>query len=217
MATRDTATARADRETNRALSTIGREIRDARTAAGISQTVVGRNVGISHAHVSRLERGLVASASVRVLARMAETVGLDLAVRAYPGGDPIRDIAQVRLLERFRARLHPGLRWRTEVPLPIPGDRRAWDAVIGGTGWDLPVEAETRVTDAQALVRRISLKARDGGFERVTLVLADTRANRAALQAARVEFEQAFPMGQAVVLHALGRGDDPGHSGIVVL
>jgi DNA-binding XRE family transcriptional regulator len=217
MATRQRAIDRADEETRRTIATIGREIREARRAAGLSQTSIGRKVGLSHTHVSRVERGLVPSASVWVLGRMCRTVGLELAVRAYPGGDPIRDIAQVRLLERFRARLHPGLRWRTEVPLPIPGDRRAWDAVIGGAGWSLPVEAETRVTDAQALVRRIGLKARDGGFERVTLVLADTRANRAALQAARVEFEQAFPIKQAVVLHALGRGDDPGHSGIVLL
>ena len=217
MATRDTALARADRTTNRALSAIGREIRDARTAAGISQTVVGRKVGISHAHVGRLERGLVAAASVRILARMAETVGLDLVVRAYPGGDPIRDVAQVRLLERFRARLQAGLRWRTEVPLPIPGDRRAWDAVIGGDGWSLPVEAETRIADAQALVRRIGLKLRDGGFERVILVVADTRANRAALKTAGVEFTQAFPIEQGIVLRALRRGEDPGGGGIVML
>jgi hypothetical protein len=34
-------------------------------------------------------------------------------------------------LDRFRMILGPGAAWATEVPLPISGDRRAWDALIG--------------------------------------------------------------------------------------
>lgn len=217
MATRESTIDRADRDAHRALATVGREIREARTAAGISQTLVGNKVGISHTQVSRLERGLAASASVRVLARLTQVVGLDLVVRAYPGGDALRDAAQLRLLDRLRRHLHPGLGWRTEVPLPIPGDRRAWDAVISGPGWSVAVEAETRLSDAQALARRLELKRRDGGIDRVVVVFADTRTNRAGLLATRNSFAETFPIPQAAMLEALGRGDLPTGSGIVIL
>ncbi len=66
------------------------------------------------------------------------------------------------LLQDFRAGLHRSLAWSVEVPLPIPGDRRAWDGVIQGPGWRYGVEAETAPRDSQSLARRLSLKQRDG-------------------------------------------------------
>ena len=217
MATRERAIDRADQDTRRSIGAIGREIRDARRAAGISQAFVGRKVGLSHTQVSRLERGLVLGASVRMLGRLCRTVGLELAVRAFPGGDALRDVAQMRLLERLRRRLHASLHWRTEVPLPQVGDKRAWDAVVSGPGWRAAVEAETRLADVQALTRRLELKRRDGGIDHVILLVADTRANREALLAARSALEPAFPLKAASVLDALRNGTDPGGSGIVIL
>ena len=217
MATRERAIDRADLETRRAVASIGREIREGRRAAGISQAFVASNVGISHTHVSRLERGLVASASIRVLARLCWSVGLELAVRAYPGGDALRDAAQVRLLERLRRHLHPRLGWRAEVPLPIAGDRRAWDAVISGPSWSVAVEAETRLSDLQALLRRLELKRRDGGIEHLILLLADTRTNRSALRAARPTIEAAFPVPQASVIASLASAAHLGGSAIGIL
>jgi transcriptional regulator with XRE-family HTH domain len=217
MATRERAIDRADQDTRRSIGSIGREIRDARRAAGISQTFVGRKIGISHTQVSRLERGLVLGASVRVLGRLCRTVGLELGVRAYPGGDALRDLAQLRLLERLRSRLHRSLHWRTEVPMPQVGDKRAWDAVVSGPGWNVAVEAETRLTDVQAVTRRLELKRRDGGIDHVILLVADTRANREALRAARKALESAFPLKAATILGALRTGTDPGGSGIVIL
>jgi transcriptional regulator with XRE-family HTH domain len=217
MATRERAIDRADQDTRRSIGSIGREIRDARRAAGISQTFVGAKVGLSHTQVSKLERGLVLGASVMVLGRICRTVGLELAVRAYPGGDALRDSAQLRLLERFRSRVHPSLRWRTEVPLPHPGDKRAWDALVGGPDWTVAVEAETRLADVQALIRRLELKQRDGGIDLLTLVVADTRTNRAALVGARPSLTDALPLTSGAILRALARGVDPGGSGIVIL
>ena len=217
MATRERAIDRADQDTRRAIGSIGREIRDARRSAGISQTFVGRKVAMSHTQVSRLERGLVLGASVRMLARLCRTVGLELAVRAYPGGDALRDVAQLRLLERLRTRLPASLHWRTEVPLPQVGDKRAWDALVSGPGWSVAVEAETRLADVQALIRRLELKRRDGGIDHLILLAADTRTNREALSAARQALEPAFPLKAATILTALRNGTDPGGSGIVVL
>jgi transcriptional regulator with XRE-family HTH domain len=217
MATRERAIDRADLDTRRSIGSIGREIREARRAAGISQTFVGAKVGLSHTQVSRLERGLVLGASVMVLGRVCRTVGLELAVRAYPGGDALRDLGQLRLLERFRSRIHPGLGWRTEVPLPQAGDKRAWDALVSGPDWTVAVEAETRLSDVQALIRRLELKRRDGGIHDVIMLLADTRSNREALLEAREFANSGFPLAHGRILSALARGTDPGGSGIVIL
>jgi transcriptional regulator with XRE-family HTH domain len=217
VATRERAIDRADEDTRRVIGTIGREIRAARRAAGISQTRVGGRVGLSHTQVSRLERGLVPAASVWILARLCQTVGLELAVRAYPGGDALRDAGQLRLIERLRGRCHPDLGWRNEVPLPVVGDKRAWDAIVFAQGWRVAIEAETRLTDVQALTRRLELKRRDGGIDHVILLVADIRTNREALLVARNAFEPAFPLKAATILEALRNGTDPGGSGIVIL
>ena len=102
------------------------------------------------------------------------------------------------------------------MPLPIEGDLRAWDAVIRGTGWKLPVEAETVLDDLQALERKLTLKQRDGAEAHVLLLVADTRRNRRALAAAPGAFAT-LPLRTRRVLEALGCGDDPRGGGIVIL
>lgn len=106
---------------------------------------------------------------------------------------------------------------QTEVPLPIPGDRRAWDARIGGAGWMLHVEAETALRDVQALERRVALKASDAGVGDVLLLIADTRRNRAALAGTREALRIRFPLDTRQVLWSLGRGGRPSGGGIVLL
>jgi hypothetical protein len=147
-------------------------------------------------------------------------LGLDLAIRTYPAGDPIRDRAQLALLERLRARLHPSLRWRTEVPLQIERDLRAWDAEISGREphrWRARVEAETRIADGQALERRLTLKLRDDPGGHLILLVSDTRANRAALRSIREDLTELLPLRAREVLAAFGAGRDPGASGIAVM
>ena len=171
----------------------------------------------------RIERGLVPGASVRELVRLGAVVGLDVRVRAYPGPDPIRDVAQTRLLGRLTARLHPSLTIRHEVPVPIAGDLRAWDAWIAGfvdvspEKRGLAVDAETRLHDVQALLRRLSLKARDAGVDDVLLVVADTRSNRAAVAASADILGPMFPVLARRALAALAAGRHPGGSALVFL
>ena len=85
------------------------------------------------------------------------------------------------------------LRWRTEVPLLIPGDLRAWDATIVGPGFGVGVEAETRLRDLQAAARRTNLKQRDGELDHVILLVADTRAQPARPQARRGGSRHSIP------------------------
>ena len=151
------------------------------------------------------------------LALIASVVGLDLPLRTYPAGEPIRDAAQLALLARLRALLPPELRWRTEVPLAIEGDRRAWDAVIEGRGWRLPVDAESRLRDVQAFSRRLALKQRDDRSACVVLLVADTRHNRHVLRLAGPDLAAAFPTPGRAALAALSIGERPPGSAIVLL
>ncbi len=195
----------------------GRELRDARESAGLSLRDVGRAVGISHSQASRIERGLVRDPSLDALTRLAAGVGCELSLRLYPVGDPLRDTAHSRLLERFRIELHPSLTIRHEVPIGRDGDLRAWDAVVSGTGWRIAVEAETRLVDAQALLRRLALKRRDAAMAHAILLVADTRANRTALAAMRTVLIAEFPVAGRATLRALRAGEWPRGSGVVVL
>ena len=191
------------------------EIERGRLAAGLSIADLGRAVGLSRSATSRALAGR-RPMSVEDFAVLGAAVGLDTRLRAYPAGDPIRDAASQRLLERLRVRLHPGLGWRTEVPLPIEGDFRAWDALITGRGWRCAVEAETVLDDLQALERRLALKRRDGGIDQVILLVSDTRRNRRALAAAPAGFASAVLTPRAA-LAALGEGRDPGASALILL
>jgi hypothetical protein len=155
-------------------------------------------------------------ATVIELAAIGAAVGLDVRTHAYQAGDPIRDAGQQRLLDRFRALVHPSVGFRTEVPLPIAGDRRAWDAVLSTPGWRAAVEVETVMDDVQALDRRVALKARDGALELVILVIADTPRNRRAIASAPSGFAS-WSQDARALLGALRRGEAPPSRGILFL
>lgn len=208
---------RARQLAQRALDVVGEELRQARLRAGLTQGQLGGAVGLSKSEVSRIELGRARYVPYRRLVVIAAALGLDLPLRTYPSGEPIRDAAQLALLSRLRLLLSPTLRWRTEVPLDIPGDRRAWDAVIEAQGWRVPVEAETRLRDVQALSRRIALKQRDDRREVVLLLVADTRHNRHVLRLAAPDLAATFPASGRAALAALSEGRQPPASGIVLL
>lgn len=196
---------------------LGRAVHDARVDRGLSLADVGSAVGLSAASISRTERGLSPNVSIAAVAQLLEVVGLEFSGRAFPGSGPIRDAAHIRLLEAFRTRLHRSVRWATEVPLPTLGDQRGWDAMISMPTWRYGVEAETSPRDAQALDRRIQLKASDSSVDGVILLIPDTRAARMFLGAAGLHLRAAFPVPGRRVLELLGAGVDPGGSSIVMV
>ena len=201
-----------------------REFKSARLNAGLSQQEVADAAGMSRPQYGRIERGRSPQVSLVTIATIAAVLGLETSLRFFPAADPVRDAAHVALLERFRARLHPSLAWRTEVPLPRGGDRRAWDAVV--SGFPSPagharhrgaVEAETRPTDVQALERKLALKERDGGVDWMILLLADTRHNRSILAGPGASLRGRFPLDGRRALELLAVGVDPGQNAIVLL
>lgn len=207
-----------NRRARSALRDLGEELRNARIDSGLSQAAVAIAAGITRTQVGRIERADVPRVSVLILARLLAVVGLELSARAYPAGSPMRDHAQLALLARFRERLGTSVRTHVEVPLPIPGDGRAWDLLLGVGPVNVAVEAETRPRDVQALLRRIAAKRRDDPrATHVVLLLADTRHNRTLVRDYGATLMTAFPERGPDLLSALVDGRDPGGSGIVLM
>lgn len=198
---------------------LGGEFRTARRIAGLTLEVAGRQAGISSSELSRVERGQAPWVDLPTLGRIASIVGLDLWVRVYPGGDPLRDAGHAALFEAVRSQCAPALEVRGEVPIGDGRDRRAWDMVVTDrSGGRCGMELDTRLLDAQAQSRRIALKRRDDVVDRVLWVLIDTRANRAAVDAARGFLSTSFELdGDRTALDALRRGRLPERDSLLLV
>lgn len=222
MSTRERAASRGSRIAREDLVRIGAEFRNARVGAGLSLVAVGRAVGLSKSHLARIERAQVLNIGMQHLVRIGAVLGLDVRIRAYPGGDPLRDAGHVRLGGRFRGRLHPGIRVRAERLLPNIADARAWDQWLdgwpaGGNRDGLAAELETRITDYQALMRRLNRKVRDGGVSSVLLIVADTPTNRRAIAAAGAQVAADFPVSARMALASLAAGERPVGSALIFI
>jgi hypothetical protein len=142
--------------------------------------------------------------------------GLDLWMRTYPGGEPLRDIAQLRLGDAFVALVGPPLVVRSEVGIGDPRDLRAWDMTLTDPSGDgCGVELETRFSDAQAQHRRIARKLDDSGLGIVLVVVADTRANRSAVRAATSLLGAAYVIDDRAAVAALRDGRLPSRSALI--
>jgi hypothetical protein len=122
------------------------------------------------------------------------------------------------LLARFERLLAPPIRMRREVPLPIPGDKRAWDGRLFDGSRTASLEGESRIDDCQALARRIELKMRDDpGAGPVLLVLNRTNHNSQVLREHRESLRAQFPLDGAAIARSLRRGEVPAASGIILV
>ena len=218
MSARERPKDRGHRLAGEAVAEIVGELRTQRRDLGLSQVAVATAAGLSQPALSRLERQETAEPRLADLWAIAAVLGLDLRLNAYPGGEPVRDHVQIRLLPAIRSRIPSSWPWLTEVPLPIAGDRRAWDAVsIAPDGWTA-FEAISRFGAVDATVRRVRLKQRDDPrIRRVVLVVADTHRNRLALDAARPALATDFPLTTRDIFRDLAGGRLPRADGIVVL
>ena len=115
------------------------------------------------------------------------------------------------------ALIAPSIVWRTEVPLPRPGDPRSWDAFLRVGPGRIGVEAETRPTDAQELTRRTLAKKRDGGVDCVILLLRDTRHVRRLLREHGELIGTSFSLDSDAALAALADGRMPARDSIILL
>ncbi len=217
MSVRERPADRGRRVARLALGRVCEDARLARIAAGLSQREVGRAIGRSHTWVARVENGRSAGVTFGDLGALLAAVGLEPRLTVVPGSDAHRDTAHSALLDRTRTLLHKSWTWRLEVPLPNPGDPRAWDALVRGDGVRIAFEAETGPRDGQALQRRLAIKRRDGAVDHVVLVLSDTQRNRRFLRDYGSSLRIDFPLSHRALAASLRLGRDPGGSGILVL
>lgn len=153
-----------------------------------------------------------------MLGRIATVVGLDVSFRLYPAGEPLRDLAHLRLTEAFRSLLGQELVVRAEVPIGDQRDLRAWDLTLADQSLrTCGVELETRFVDVQDQLRRLTRKVADGGLDRVLLVVADTRSNRAAIRAAGALVGTTFAIDDPAAYEALARGSVPPRDALILV
>jgi transcriptional regulator with XRE-family HTH domain len=218
MAVRQGARDLGDADARRLVSTTGAELRTTRIALGKSQSLVARAAGVTPSALGRLERGAVKGPSLVKVCRVARALGLAASMRLYPAGSPVRDAAQLGVLDRVDAILGKPLRSRREVLLPADEELRAWDAAISDEDGVAFVDAESRIGDVQELSRRLERKMRDDPRSSILiLAVARTRHNSAVLAEHRERVRSLLPLDGAAILRALRAGRLPAASGIVVI
>jgi transcriptional regulator with XRE-family HTH domain len=218
MAAQDTPASLGAADARRVAAAIATELRDGRIGAGISQATAARAAGLSTSQWGRLERNELEAPDLVQVCRAARALGLRGHVKLYPAGEPVRDSAQLNLLTRFEAALGPPLRMRREVPIPIQGDMRAWDAMVDGDGPPFFVEGESHVRDIQDVDRRITLKQRDDPrATTVVLVLTRSDHHRRLLETHREALRALLPLDGVTILRSIRSGKRPTASGLLLL
>ncbi len=195
---------------------IGREIRTLRMAANLSQEQLSAAAGISRTFLCRLELGHVRSIDLRIACVLYAILGQRLTVKGWPTAEPLRDAGQLKLLDRFDARVPAIWRRTRESVMPIRGDLRAWDERLDGPA-SIGVEAETRPNDLQAIERSMSAKKRDSGVRRMAMLVAATDRNHALVRAHLPALRLTYPLDTRVFMAAIRDGRDPGADAIVLL
>lgn len=189
---------------------IGREIRDLRLEANLTQSALAAAAGIDKAHISRIERGLVRP-SLDVLVAIGACLGADLGVRFFPTIAP-------RLHDRFQAPMIDGLirvldsRWIAQPEVPVPQAHGVIDLVLRepANGTLVACECHSELRRLEIVMRRLAEKTmalRDlqGGDREVSslLLLRSTSATRQIARLYQATLAAAFPARAADAVAAL--------------
>jgi hypothetical protein len=149
------------------------------------------------------------------VASIAAVVGRELGANLHPAGEPIRDAGHQALIRRIRVTLNPAWRVAAEVPLPNLGDKRAWDLLLRIPSQLIGIEAETRVRDVQAFVRRVRQRELEGGADVIVIVLAESAHNRRILPQLLEALGPRYSTRPRGLLKSLREGQPLAGSGVV--
>jgi transcriptional regulator with XRE-family HTH domain len=208
------------RDRARYLATLfGRELRLARTTAGLSQAQVARRAGISQIQVSRAERGKT-DVSLDARCRLAAACGHELGWRLYPVATVrLRDSGQMALAQAITSAAHPTWRARLEVPVAA-GDARAADLVLTNEREILHIEIERALVDFQAQLRSAQLKrealaAREERPMRLVVAVPDSKTTKARLAPFAQLIAQIMPAGSREIWRSIRTAEPLNHDGIL--
>lgn len=217
MATKETRSQRARRRGRVLLGQATAALREARIAAGFSQAFVAKQLGRTQQFVSLLEANKVPELSLQNLSEWAGVFGLEPSLPLRKVGPPLRDKGHQALIARLTSILSASWTVRREMPFPNLGDMRSWDLFLRLGHQIVGVEAETRIRDIQALVRRMRERARDGGTDCIVLVLSDTVTNRQLVSELRDALGPEFGAGPGDLLRSLKTGTPLPGSGVILI
>lgn len=196
----------------------GEEVRTGRSALAMSIHDAARHAGVSWQTVARVEAGDPA-VSVLTACAVAESVGVDLVLRGYPGKPPsLRDSGQLAIAEHLRALAHPS--WQAHFELPVGEHGEAIDAVFFGPTEIAAVEIERLLIDWQAQFRRADekraiLAAQHQRPVRLIICVEDTPRNRRIVAAHSAVTGQMLPAGTRETLNAFRSGRPIGRDALV--
>lgn len=114
-------------------SRMGRGLKESRLALGLTQEEVAREIGVTQAWMSRMERGLGAGASLETWAEAAAAADERLAafLERAPGADRPRDYEHLKRQELVVTMAHRG-GWQAMPEMPIDvGTRRSRSLDVG--------------------------------------------------------------------------------------
>jgi transcriptional regulator with XRE-family HTH domain len=200
----------------------GREIRTARVSNAISQIELARRAGVSQGFISLVERGRRVP-GLAAANRIATACGLQVWLRLFPGdGVSLRDSGQLAIANAIVKAAQPAYRCRMEVPVGIPGDRRAHDLVMDLPLETLALELERGFADMQAQVRAAQLKrealaSRSDKPVRLVIALPDTPAIRLMLRDRAALLASTFPVPSRAIWRAIRAGLPIGGDGILLV
>lgn len=139
---------------------VGRQVRDLRLDAGLSQAAIARAADIDPGHLSRIEAG-TARPSLMTLVRISLPLGAEAGVRFFAGAGPrLRDRFQAPMVEALIRGLDP--RWIAEPEVTVVGPTRGViDVVLTERRAHLivAVEAHSELRRLEAQLRWASVKA----------------------------------------------------------
>lgn len=205
---------------------IGLAFRALRRRLGWTQAELGRRARVSQSAVSRLERGLGRSLTIRTVDRVAEALGARVTVRLLWHGedlDRLLDAAHAEIVDAI-VRLLRAKDWdvAVEVTYSIFGERGSIDVLAFHPHHHalLVVEVKSTVADIQSLLAGIDRKARlairiaaERGWLATSvsrlLVIAENRTSRRRLAAHAATIEAALPLRGHTVRAWISNPRDP--------